>query len=143
MVKQRLTRAHIMAYYRLNADTRRFVCWLGSCSSKEAGRWTISISVLCQQKATRRRNKVFSVWREALAVKWAGDKFHFYLYSTEFEIHTDHKPLIQVYGGQAKPPNARLERCLLSLQQYSFKIKYIRGWKNLADWFSRLSHKRE
>ena len=28
----------------------------------------------------------------------------------EFEIHTDHKALIQVYGGQAKPRNARLVR---------------------------------
>ena len=43
-----------------------------------------------------------------------------------------------MYGGQAKPPNAMLERWLLSLQQYSFKIKYIPGWKNLADGLSRL-----
>ena len=60
------------------------------------------------------------------------------MYGREFEIHRDHKPLIQVYGGQAKPPNARLERWLLSLQQYSFKIKYIPEWKNLADGLSRL-----
>ena len=29
-------------------------------------------------------------------------------------------------------------RTLLSLQQYSFKIKYIPGWKKLADGLSRL-----
>ena len=66
------------------------------------------------------------------------DKFHLYLYGREFKIHTNHKSLIQVYGSQAKPLNARLERWLLSLQQYSFKIKYIPGWKNLADGLSRL-----
>ena len=77
--------------------------------------------------------------REALPLKWACDKFHLYLCGREFEIHTDHKALIQVYIGQAKPPNARRERWLLTLQQYSFKIKYIPGWQNSADSLSRLS----
>ena len=56
------------------------------------------------------------------------------MYGREFEIHIYNKFLIQVYGGQAKPPNARLEPWL----QYCFKIKYIPGWKNLADGLIRL-----
>ena len=37
-----------------------------------------------------------------------------------------------------KPPNARLERWLLSLQQYTFKIVYIPSRKNSADRLNRL-----
>ena len=81
---------------------------------------------------------ILSLKVETLAVKWACDKFHLYLCGREFEIHTDHKALFQVYGVQAKPPNARLERWLLTLQQYSFKINYIPGWKNSADSVIRL-----
>ena len=43
-----------------------------------------------------------------------------------------------MYGRQAKPPNTRLKRWLLRIQQCSFKIKYITGWWNLADGLNRL-----
>ena len=48
--------------------------------------------------------------REALAVKWACENFFLFLYGTEFEIRTDHKPLITVLAANSKPPSARIER---------------------------------
>ena len=141
-VKRRLTTAPIMAYYSLDADTRIVT----DASPDGVG------AVLQQKKDDRQcrpiyyasrklrdvETRYFQIEREALAVKWSCDKFHLYPCGREFEIHNDHKTLIQVYGGQAKPPNARLERWLLTLQQYSFKIKYIPGWQNSADSLSRL-----
>jgi hypothetical protein len=60
------------------------------------------------------------------------------LYGTEFEIRTDHKPLITVLGPNSKPPSARIERWLLYLQQFSYKVTHIKGKDNSADALSRL-----
>ncbi|CAB4023777.1 Transposon Tf2-9 poly, partial [Paramuricea clavata] len=75
--------------------------------------------------------------KEALAVVWGCEKFHLYLYGTEFTIYTDHKPLEIIYNPKRKPP-ARIERWALRLQPYHFKIQYIPGAENPADVLSRL-----
>ena len=143
-VKRRLTTAPIMEYYRLDADTRivtdASLAGLGAVlqqkQEQDDGQYRPMYYASRKLRDVETRYSQFE--REALAVKWTCDKFHLYVCGREFEIHTDHKALIQVYGGQAKPPNSRLERWLLTLQQYSFKIKYIPGCQNSADSLSRL-----
>ena len=76
--------------------------------------------------------------REALAVRWACEKFYLYLYGVKFELHTDHKPLVIVLGKTSNPPSARIERWLLYLQQFQYEITYIRRTDNVADILSRL-----
>lgn len=75
--------------------------------------------------------------KEALALVWAVEIFHIYLYGMEFELLTDQKPLEAIFKPTSKPC-ARIERWVLRLQSYRFKIKYIQGKSNIADPLSRL-----
>ena len=63
--------------------------------------------------------------------------FHLYLYGTEFTLVTDHKPLKVIYGNKKAKPSARIERWVLRLQPYSFKVVYRPGATNPADYLSR------
>lgn len=75
--------------------------------------------------------------REALALVWAPEKFHYYLYGKFFWLITDHKPLVSIFGDHAKPC-ARIERWKLRLMAYDYKVIYRPGKSNVADPFSRL-----
>ncbi|XP_049877892.1 uncharacterized protein K02A2.6-like [Pectinophora gossypiella] len=75
--------------------------------------------------------------KEALALVWAIEHFHIFLYGKQFELVTDHKPLEVIFGIRSKPC-ARIERWVLRLQSYNYKVVYRPGKTNIADPFSRL-----
>ena len=80
--------------------------------------------------------------REALALVYAVKKFHSYLYGRSFELQTDHKPLLKIFGSKTGVPvhtANRLRRYALTLMGYDFKINYVQG-ENFAyaDFVSRL-----
>lgn len=73
--------------------------------------------------------------REALEVVWGCERFYLYLYSAEFNLYTDHKPLEIIYGPKAKPP-ARIERWGLrdfDCINIALKLSMNQGQKNPAD----------
>ncbi|KAL0183494.1 hypothetical protein M9458_019190, partial [Cirrhinus mrigala] len=75
--------------------------------------------------------------REALAIVWACEHFHLYLYGSHFTVITDHKPLELIFNNPRASPPARLERWRLRLQQYTFTVQYNAGKGNPADYMSR------
>ena len=75
--------------------------------------------------------------REALAIKWAVEHFHLYLYGINFTVITDHKPLVSIFKNPLARPSARIERWCLSLQSYEFDVVYRQGKYNPADYMSR------
>lgn len=80
--------------------------------------------------------------KEALALVWAVEHFHIFLYGKRFELITDHKPLEVIFGPKSKPC-ARIERWVMRLQSYDYKIVYQPGKTNIADSLSRLSKNAE
>lgn len=90
------------------------------------------------RKLLDREMRYSTVERECLALVWAVDKFHRYVFGTHFVIETDHSPLTLLKkSGQS---NSRLLRWSLSLQDYEFSIMPISGSVNFeADVLSRLA----
>lgn len=76
--------------------------------------------------------------KEALALVWAVERFHYYLYGRKFELITDHKPLETIFGSRSKPC-ARIERWVVRLQAYKGTVIYKPGKSNIADPRSRLA----
>lgn len=75
--------------------------------------------------------------KESLALVWATERFYFYSAGIEFELVTDHKPLEAIFKPTSKPP-ARIERWLLRLQSFKFRVKYKSGKSHIADPLLRL-----
>ena len=79
--------------------------------------------------------------REALAVIWACEHFHIYIYGRPVTVYTDHKPLVSIFGNPNSLPPARIERWSLRLQPYNATVVYKAGSDNPADYMSRHPYK--
>ena len=110
---------------------------LGSVLLQEENGEKFPVAYASRKLLPRERN--YSVIeRECLAIVWGIEKFHRYVYGTEFKLETDHKPLS--YLQTAKVLNPRIMRWALKLQPYRFRIVSIKGEENVgADYLSRIS----
>src|SRR6218665_1769362 len=91
---------------------------------------------LCKQKVDGQREKVFDGRKRVLGDCVGVQKFNRYLYGKEFIMETDHCGLQYLKTGSIK--NARVMRWYLALQNYTFRVRYIKGSENtLADYLSR------
>ncbi len=94
--------------------------------------------VVCylSRSLTDTEKKYSQVEKEALAVVWACERLHLYLYASEFDIVTDNKAIELIFGKSNSKPKARIERWMLRLLPYKFRI-HKPGQDNIADFLSR------
>jgi len=97
----------------------------------------IKHAVIYARKKLLSREQNYSVGeREVLAIVWAVNKFHRYLYDQHFILESDHRPLEYLQTSHSKNP--RIMRWSLSLQPYHYTVLYIKGSDNVtADYLSR------
>ncbi|XP_057299437.1 uncharacterized protein K02A2.6-like [Hydractinia symbiolongicarpus] len=75
--------------------------------------------------------------KECLAILFAIERFRIYLYGIEFVVKTDHKPLVTMFSPRRKQLPPRIERWVMRLMPYAFKVEYHPGRTNGADYLSR------
>ena len=82
------------------------------------------------------QSKYSQTEREALAVLFACQKYHYYSYGMHFDIETDHKPLLGIYSPTASP-SPIIEKWALKLKPYDLTLRYQPGHLNITDFMSR------
>ena len=81
---------------------------------------------------------------ESLAVAWAMEKFHHFLYASHFILETDQKPLEAILSKNLNQATPRLQRILIRTFPYNFTVHYIPAVTNqLADYLSRLEDQKD
>ena len=77
--------------------------------------------------------------KELLAIVFATDKFHHYIYGFHTVIQSDHKPLESIMKKPLNQISPHLQGTLLKLQKYELTVKYTRGKDmHVADTLSRV-----
>ena len=77
-----------------------------------------------------------TIEKECLAIVWAVEQFKPYLYGREFDVQSDHNPL--VYIDNMKNKTSRVSRWRLQLAEYQYTVRHIKGSLNTrADALSR------
>lgn len=142
-VKQAMARAPVLAKFslglkhRVSADASAHA--LGAALLQETGRGEWQPVAFASRSMTGAERVYAQLEKEALAITWACEKFDFYLVGSEFEVETDHKPLVKLLGSSdlSEMP-LRCQRFKLRLMRYNFKIFHTPGTKMyLADLLSR------
>ena len=80
---------------------------------------------------------------ESLAVAWAMEKFHHFLYASHFILEIDQKPLEAILSKSLNQATPGLQRILITFP-YTFTVRYIPGTTNqLADCLSHLGDQKD
>ena len=141
-LKYAMTRTTVMNYYDPNMRTEVSVdaspVGLGAIlAQRQDGSADPRIAAYASRALTPVERRYSQIEREALAIVWGCERFHLYLYGSEFDLRSDHKPLELIFNNPKSRPPARIEWWALRPQPYCFTVKHIPGVTNLADYMSR------
>lgn len=65
--------------------------------------------------------------KELLASTYGCERFHQYVYGQAFEVETDHKPLVSIMSTPLTDCPMLIQKMLIRLQRYDFKMIYTPG----------------
>lgn len=145
-IKSMLTETPVLALYDTNRQVR--ICadassyGLGAVLEQESGEGQWKPVAYASRAMSETEGRYAQIEKEALSITWACEKFSQLISGRDFIIHTDHKPLVPIFGSKPiSELSARLQRFKMRLMRFSFKIEHVPG-KNFytADTLSRAQH---
>ncbi|KAF2881235.1 hypothetical protein ILUMI_24940 [Ignelater luminosus] len=136
-LKKILTSKPVLQYYDVNKP-----CILSADVSRDG-----LVAVLLQNKMpcayaskamTSAQKRYAQIEKELLAILFACEHFHQYIYGKHAVVQTDHKPLVEIFNKPLVSAPLRLQRMLMKIQRYDIELHYVPGkYLYLADTLSR------
>ena len=143
MLKKEIIRAPVLAYYnpwketilQTDANTKG----LGACLLQDE-----KPIYFASKAVTETQRGYVAIEIEYLAVAWAVEKFHHFLYGCHYILKTNQKPLEAILSRSHNQATPRLWCILIRTLPYNFTLRYIPGLKNLLmDCLSKLGDQKD
>ena len=136
-IKEVLTSQPVLRFYdvektvQIQADTSQN--GLGACLLQEG-----HPIAYASRTMTPAEVNYAQIEKEMLAMTYACDKFHHYIYGKQVDVATDHRPLEAIMKKTIAKAPPRLQRMMLKLQRYTLNVTYVPGKSlQLPDTLSR------
>ena len=143
MLKNKIVSTPILAYYNPWKETILY----RDASTKGLGACLLQNEkpiYFASKALTETKRGYVAIGIESLAVAWAVEKFHHFLYGCHFIFETDQKPLEAILSRSLNQATPRLQCILIRTLPYNFTVRYILGPKNqLVDCLSRLGYQKD
>ncbi|KAI5755188.1 hypothetical protein M8J77_014828 [Diaphorina citri] len=136
-LKDLLVSAPILCHYDSKLDTTiqtdASKDGLGSCLLQND-----RVVAYASRSLTETEKRYAQIEKELLAIVFACEKFHYYIYGKKTKIHTDHKPLVTIVKKNIDKISPRMQRMILKLIAYELEVEYLPGTQMyIADALSR------
>ena len=134
-IKEALSKACSLAYFDPNRHTEIHTdaSLVGIFAVLSQNRWIVQFASRALSAVEQRYSQTE---HEALAITWACEHFHIYIFGAPFTVFTDHKPLTSIFNNTQSQLSARIECWVLRTQPYNMTVIYRPGHDNLADYLS-------
>ena len=143
-IKELLASAKVMAYFDPNKETELVTDASPSGLSailmqNTPGKEDRRVVAYSSRALTDVERRYSQTEREALAIVWAVERLHLYLYGSHFKLITDCKPVQLIFSNPKSKPPPHIECWNLRLQGYDFEVVHTEGSQNPSDFLSRHS----
>lgn len=103
-----------------------------SCDASQSGLGAVLMQegkpiAYASRSMTSVETRYAQIEKELLSVLFSLERFHQYTYGKEVHVENDHKPLEQIVKKSLNSAPPRLQRMLLRLQRYDYKLTYKPG----------------
>ena len=140
-LKQCLTQEPVLHFYdckkttKLSADASKN--GLGAVLLQQHDDNWVPIAY-ASRSMTDAETRYAQIEKELLAITFACERFHQYIYGQQVQVETDHKPLIPLFVKSLNDCPLRIQRLLIRVQRYDLKVSYTPGkYMYTADTLSR------
>ncbi|XP_003740183.1 uncharacterized protein K02A2.6-like [Galendromus occidentalis] len=136
-LKHALTKAPVLAHFDPTCETTLSV---------DASSYGIGAVLIQNQRPvafsstslTETQSRYAQIEKELLAIVYACEHFKFFIQGQQVTIETDHHPLIAIVKKELALLSPRLQKMMLRLLRFDFKLQYIPGkYMFIADALSR------